>query len=227
MNKQLKLIGIIILSLGLLSCEKAKKVDLQSDKGKVSYSIGQQIGRQLKSSGIDIDADVLAASIGDVLSGKESKMKPEEMQAAMQKLQADEQGKQQKLADENQAKGDKYLEENKKKPGVKVTASGLQYEVLTEGKGKSPKASSEVKVHYKGTHLDGTEFDSSYSRNEPAQFPLNGVIKGWTEGLQLMKVGGKNRFVIPSDLAYGPMGRPGIPPNSVLIFEVELLEIVK
>jgi FKBP-type peptidyl-prolyl cis-trans isomerase len=125
----------------------------------------------------------------------------------------------------NIEKGKKYLDENKAKPGVKTTDSGLQYEVLTEGKGKAPKATDIVQVHYKGTLIDGTEFDSSYKRGEPAEFPLNGVIKGWTEGLQLMKVGGKNRFVIPSDLAYGPSGNSSIPGNSVLVFEVELLKV--
>ena len=126
---------------------------------------------------------------------------------------------------ENKEVGEKYLAENKKKDGVVTLPSGLQYEVLKEGSGASPKASDTVTVHYRGTLIDGTEFDSSLKRNEPASFPLNGVIPGWTEGLQKMKVGGKNRLVVPSDLAYGPQGRPGIPPNAVLIFEVELLKI--
>jgi len=206
---------------------KPKKLDLSSDKAKVSYTIGQQIGRQLKGSGFEVDPDALAASISDVLNGKEPQMKPEEMQAAMMKAQADQTTKSESEGKANREKGSQFLVANKAKTGMKATASGLQYEIINEGKGKTPKTTDTVKVHYKGTLLDGTQFDSSYDRNEPAEFPLNGVIRGWTEGLQLMKVGGKNRLFVPSDLAYGPQGRPGIPSNSVLIFEVELLDIVK
>lgn len=204
-----------------------KKADLKSDKGKLSYAIGQQIGRQMKSQGIDIDTATLAASINDVLAGKESRLSQAEMQAVMTKAQEAETAKMENEGKENKEKGAKFLAENKKKPGIKTTDSGLQYEVLQEGKGKSPKATDVVRVHYKGTLLDGTTFDSSYERGKPAEFPLNGVIPGWTEALQLMKVGGKNRIFVPSDLAYGPRGRPSIPPNSVLIFEVELIDIVK
>lgn len=225
MNKSIVL-SLALVSSSLLACQ-GKKADLSSDKGKVSYIIGQQIGQQLKSEGLEIDADTLAASIQDVMSGKESRMKPEEVQAAMMKAQESARAKQEEAGKENREKGQKFLAENKAKPNVKTTQSGLQYEVLTEGKGKNPKATDTVRVHYKGTLIDGTEFDSSYKRGQPAEFPLNGVIPGWTEGLQLMKVGGKNRLVIPSDMAYGPQGRPGIPPNSVLVFEVELIEIKK
>ena len=198
---------------------------LGSDKKNLSYAIGQQIGRQFKAQGLDIDAPTLTASIQDALKGKKSKLTPEQMEATMKKARDAQMAKSEAEGKENRAKGDKFLADNKSKPGVKTTASGLQYQVLTEGTGKSPAATDTVKVNYLGTLIDGTKFDSSYDRKEPAQFPLNGVIKGWTEGLQLMKVGGKTRFFVPSDLAYGPQGRPGIPPNSVLIFEVELLEI--
>ncbi|HPA18449.1 MAG TPA: FKBP-type peptidyl-prolyl cis-trans isomerase [Verrucomicrobiae bacterium] len=131
------------------------------------------------------------------------------------------------MTQDNKAAGEAYLAENKKNEGVKVTASGLQYAVIKEGTGKQPKANDTVVVHYRGTLIDGTEFDSSYKRGQPIDFPLNAVIRGWTEGVQLMKEGAKYRFVIPSDLAYGARGTPGGPigPNSTLIFEVELLKV--
>lgn len=203
----------------------SKQMDITTDKAKVSYSVGQQIGQQLKRSGLEIDPDVLAGSIGDVLAGKESRLKPEDMQAAMMKAQEAQSKKAQSEGLANKEKGEKFLADNKSKAGIKTTASGLQHEVLTEGKGKSPKATSTVKVHYTGTLMDGTKFDSSRDRGEPTEFPLNRVIKGWTEGIQLMKVGGRSRFFIPSDLAYGENSPPSIPANSVLIFDVELLEI--
>jgi FKBP-type peptidyl-prolyl cis-trans isomerase len=225
--KTLLLPVALSLAVGVAACNKNQEPDLKSDKGKVSYAIGQQIGRQLKGSGLEIDAQTLGASIGDVLAGKESKLKPEEMQMALMNAQKSAMEKEQKSSADNVAKGQKFLDDNKAKPGVKTTKSGLQYQTITEGKGPAPKATDTVQVHYKGTLIDGTEFDSSYSRGQPAEFPLNGVIKGWTEGLQLMKVGGKSRFVIPSDLAYGPRGNSSIPGNSVLVFEVELIKIVK
>ena len=131
------------------------------------------------------------------------------------------------MADDAAAKGEKFLKENASKEGVKALPSGLQYKTIKEGTGKAPKASNTVKVHYRGTLLDGTEFDSSYKRNEPIEFPLGGVIKGWTEGVQLMKEGGKTQLFIPSELAYGKRGTPGGPigPNETLIFEIELLQV--
>jgi len=225
--KTLSIATLLLVSSPAFAFSGAKKTDLTSDRGKVSYAIGQQIGRQMKGEGIDIDTQTLAASIQDVLDGKESRLKPEEMQQAMMNMRQAAESKMEAEGKANLEKGEKFLAENKTKPNIKTTASGIQYEVLTEGKGKAPKATDNVKVHYKGTLIDGKQFDSSYDRGEPAEFPLNRVIPGWTEGLQLMKTGGKNRFFIPGNLAYGPQGRPGIPPNSVLIFEVELLDIVK
>ena len=228
MIKNLAFVAAILATT--VSCDNlggSKQVDITTDKAKVSYTIGQQIGKQLKQSGFEIDPAIIAASIGDVLTGKESRLKPEEMQAAMMKVQQEQSQKAASEGKANKEKGDKFLADNKSKPGIKTTASGLQHEIITEGKGASPKATSTVKVHYKGTLMDGTKFDSSYDRGQPTEFPLNRVIKGWTEGIQLMKVGGKSKFYIPSDLAYGENSPPGIPSNSVLIFEVELLEIKK
>jgi FKBP-type peptidyl-prolyl cis-trans isomerase len=224
----LKIISASALVLSLTACDKmGGKVELKTDKQKVSYTIGQQIGQSFKSQNIDVDLVVLGASIADVMKGEKSRMTDQEMQQTMMTMREQMMKKGEEDAKANKEKGDKFLEENKKKEGFKVTASGLQYKMTAEGTGNSPKDTDTVKVHYKGTLIDGTEFDSSYKRNEPAEFPVNGVIKGWTEALKMMKPGGKANLVIPADLAYGPMGRPGIPANSVLQFEVELLEIVK
>ncbi len=222
----LLIVGLIVFSPLSYAFGK-KKADLSSDKAKLSYAIGQQIGRQLKGDNLDLDSEALSASLDDALAGRESKMKPEEIQSTMMKAREMQMAKMEAGGKENREKGEKFLADNKSKPGVKTTASGLQILQQQEGKGKSPKATDMVTVHYKGTLIDGTQFDSSYDRGKPADFPLNGVIKGWTEGLQLIKTGGKARLFIPSDLAYGPQGRPGIPPNSTLIFDVELVAIGK
>lgn len=207
---------------------------LKSEKAKLSYALGQQIGKQMKGQGIELDPKVFAESVSDVLKGKKSQLSEKDFMATMMDLQKKMQEKMAAKAKEdekasaaNKKKGEEFLKANRKKKGVKQTKSGLQYKVLKEGKGKNPKATSQVKVHYKGTLIDGTEFDSSYKRNAPATFGLNQVIRGWTEGLQLMKPGAKYQLYIPSDLAYGPRGRPSIPGSSTLIFDVELLEIVK
>lgn len=225
--KKTNLIFLLLPALLGTACN-GKKADLSSDKGKMSYMIGQQIGGQFKQSKMDIDPDTLAASIADAMAGKESRLSPAEVQAVVQKMQEAQKAEAEGEAKANLEKGAKFLEENKSKPGVIATASGLQYQVITEGKGPSPKATDVVKVNYLGTLIDGTKFDSSYDRGQPVEFPLNQVIPGWTEALQLMKVGGKNKLFVPANIAYGPQGRPPvIPGNSTLIFEVELLAIVK
>lgn len=219
---------ILTIAIAAAGCQVgAKDVPLNTDQQKASYAIGQQIGRQMKSQGVKVDVDALAMSISDALAGKKSRLTEEEMQKAMQSMQEAVMKEQAEEGKKNREKGEAFLKENMKKQGVKTTKSGLQYEVIKEGKGASPKASDKVKVHYRGTLLDGTEFDSSYARNAPAEFPLNAVIPGWTEGLQLMKPGALYKLYVPGDLAYGERGRPSIPSNSVLIFEVELLEILK
>ncbi len=219
----------VILSfvlLGLIACNKKPKVGkLENNKQKVSYTIGQQIGRNLKAQGVEIDVNTLAASITEALEGKESKLKPDEMQAAMAAMQEELVEKRKKDGEENLKKGEEFLAANKSKEGVKTTESGLQYKVVKEGSGESPKAEDVVEVHYVGRLIDGTEFDSSIKRDQTAKFPVNNVIPGWTEGLQLMKEGAKYEFFIPAKLAYGERGRPSIPPNSVLVFEVELVKV--
>jgi FKBP-type peptidyl-prolyl cis-trans isomerase FkpA len=181
--------------------------------------------------GLSLDKELILRGFVDSIDGK-AVIEKEEIQALLMNLDASMKEKQQAAAlaasEASLAEGAKFLEGNAKKEGVKVTESGIQYLVITEGEGEKPAATDTVKVHYKGTFLNGEEFDSSYKRNEPAVFPLNRVIKGWTEGVQLMPVGAKYQFTIPSDLAYGPNGNPpNIPGNSVLQFEIELLEIQK
>jgi FKBP-type peptidyl-prolyl cis-trans isomerase len=202
-----------------------------ADKAKTGYAVGLSIGRNVKPVADLADSGAIIKGIKDQLAGKPG-MDDEAMRAALSDLskrqqEAQNQGKA-GVSEKNKAEGADYLAKNKLKPGVKVTASGLQYEVLNEGKGPHPKATSTVKVDYVGTLLNGTEFDSSIKRGQPAEFPLNGVIPGWTEGVQLMNVGAKYRFVIPSALAYGPNGAGQlIGPDAVLIFEVKLLAIKK
>ena len=204
---------------------------LITETEKVSYIIGTQIARNFKSQDIEVNLDSLMMGLKDALQGDKLVLSQDEMNkvytAWQGKMRAKMAAKKAKEAAENLAAGTAYLEANKAKEGVKVTPSGLQYKVIKEGTGDTPTADDKVKTHYRGTLIDGTEFDSSYKRNRPAEFPVKGVIKGWTEALQLMKVGGKWELYIPADLAYGERGRPSIPANSTLIFEIELLEIVK
>ena len=206
--------------------------DLTTEKQKVSYMVGMDVGRNLAQIKDEIDVDVLITGLKDVMAGGTVKLTDEQAnevkQAFMQKMQAKATEERTAAATKNRTDGEAFLAGNKSKPGIKTTASGLQYQVLTEGDGAKPAATDKVKVHYVGTLIDGTKFDSSIDRGEPAEFALNGVIKGWTEALQLMPVGSKYKLFVPSDLAYGEQGTPGpIGPNSTLLFEVELLEIVK
>lgn len=222
----MKLVLVLVVGMmTILGCTKQAKLD--SDVQKASYAIGMQIGSNLKQQNVDFDADALFAGLMDAKGGKESKLNEEQRQQAMMKLQEATLEKQKAEGEKNKKTGEDFLAKNKTSEGVKATDSGLQYKVISEGKGKKPKSSNTVKVNYKGTLISGEEFDSSYKRGEPAEFPLDGVIKGWTEGLQLMTEGSKYQFFIPAELAYGSMPRPGIPANSTLIFEVELLEVVK
>lgn len=224
MNKLL--VGGVVVAAMTATTACQRKVKLDTDQKKASYAIGQQIGGNLKQQNIDFDADALTAALKDAAAGK-NEMSKEDMQAAMMKLQEMAMKKQQEAAEANSKVGKDFLEKNKTAPGVKVTSTGLQYIMEKEGAGATPKKEDVVRVHYKGTLTSGEQFDSSYDRGQPAEFPVGGVIAGWTEALQLMKVGGKAKLFIPPELAYGPSGRPGIPPNSVLVFDVELVDIVK
>jgi FKBP-type peptidyl-prolyl cis-trans isomerase FklB len=217
---------VCIASIGLAQ----DKAQLKDQKDKASYSIGYDIGETFKKQNVELNPDTLFGGLKDALAGKEALLTKEDREKTLQAFQKEMMEKQvaasKEAATKNAAEGEKFLTENKKKEGVKTTASGLQYKVMKEGSGLSPKETDTVVVQYKGTLLDGTEFDSSYKRNEPASFQVNRVVKGWIEALQLMKPGAKYQLFIPSALAYGERGAGQlIGPNATLIFEVELLSI--
>jgi len=219
-------ITAVALSFALAAFAEDKPPQLKDLKDRASYSIGLNVGFNMKRQNVDISQDAFIAGFKDAVTpGKTPQLNEQQVRETMMAFQKDMEQKQTQLGEKNAADGQKFLNDNKSKEGVKTTASGLQYKVMKEGNGAQPKASDTVTVNYRGTLTDGTEFDSSYKRNQPASFPVGGVIKGWTEALQLMKAGAKYQLFIPPDLAYGKEGRPGIPPNSVLIFEVELMDV--
>ena len=223
------LTAIFSISFLLNICFAAEKVELKGQKDKESYSLGYQFGQSLKAQGLDIDLEVYASGIKDALSGTKALLGQEEMQKTLLELQkrvaAARQKELKERTERNLSEGKAFLEGNKKKEGVKTLPSGLQYKVLTEGSGKTPKAADNVTINYKGTFINGSEFDSSYKRGKPTTFQVDKVVKGWTEALQLMKEGSKWELFIPPELGYGERGTGPIPPNSVLIFEVELISV--
>lgn len=228
-----RLLFVSLAALGLSACNQ--EASLESEEAKFSYALGMDVGGnvgpQIQAMGVELDEAAFFEAMRTAMKSGESRLTPEQIaevkETVFKRLMEKKVAEMKAVGEANKKAGEKFLTENGKRAGVKSTASGLQYEVVSEGSGAKPAATDTVKVHYRGTTLDGKEFDSSYKRNEPAQFPLNGVIAGWTEGVQLMTVGSKYKFYIPSDLAYGPQGNQGIEPNSTLIFEVELLDIVK
>lgn len=232
--KHYLLISMAATAVILTACggekKQESKAELDTLEQKVSYIVGYNMASQAKASDFDIDVDAMSLAITDVSNDKESRLDEEESQAAMTAFQTQQQAKQEQVASqeatENLETGEAYLAENAEKEGVETTESGLQYRVLAEGDGPSPSEDDQVTVHYTGRLIDGTVFDSSVERGEPATFPVSGVIPGWVEALQMMQVGDKWEITIPSDLAYGPGGTSGpIGPNETLIFEVELLSI--
>lgn len=230
MRKLVMSVFIVLCSTGIVVA--GEMVPLKEQKEKVSYSIGVSIGKSMKRDAIDINPDLVVQGMKDALSGNKTLLTDEEMVEAFTTLQKDLAAKQTEarkaLAEKNLKEGEKFLAENARKEGVVTQPSGLQYKVITDGAGKKAKLTDTVTVHYRGTLLDGTEFDSSFKRNEPATFLLQGVIPGWTEGVSLMKVGSKWQLFIPSKLAYGEEGAgEAIGPNATLIFDVELLDSKK
>jgi FKBP-type peptidyl-prolyl cis-trans isomerase FklB len=216
---------------GAATTKTQAPLTLKTTKDKASYAIGMNIGKNLKRDSVEIDPAVLSRALRDVLAGNKLLLTDEEAKAALTALQtevrAKEEAKVKAAAVENKKAGDAFLAANKTKEGVVTLPSGLQYKIIKEGTGPKPTAEDTVLCHYRGTLVDNTEFDSSYKRGEPLKIPVGGVIKGWTEAIQLMPVGSKWQLYIPSDLAYGERGAPGSPigPSSTLIFDVELISI--
>ncbi len=236
------LIALLLVCFMAIACQQKQATDSSAPKeitkeslvtmeDKASYGMGYDMGKKFSQLGFEINADLFSKGLSDALSSTESPLlTDEEIKQAMrdfqQTIRTKREEEKKKQADENKAKGDKFLEENKTKEGVVTLESGLQYKVLKEGTGNTPKPEDRVKCHYKGTTVDGTVFDSSLERKRPATFSVNRVIKGWTEALQLMKVGAKWQLFIPPELAYGERGAGRkIGPNETLIFEIELIEI--
>jgi len=225
-------LSILLAGLMLTPMAVADNSNPESEKEKVSYSIGYQFGSNLKRQSIDVDLETLRQGVTDALAGSNMRMTIDEQRQVMtaysQKHVKEREAKQKGAAKKNKDIGKRFLSANKGNPGVVTLKSGLQYKVIREGKGPKPSRTDTVKTHYKGTLIDGTVFDSSYARGKPASFPVDGVISGWTEALQLMTVGSKWALYIPSDLAYGDKGAGDrIEPGATLLFEVELLEIIK
>lgn len=206
--------------------DKPAESVLKTQKEKLSYAFGMNIGSSIKAQGVDIDLSLLTRGIQDTIASNKMLLTQQEMQEAFMAWQAEMRNKRNAQAEENKKKGEAFLAENAKKPGVVVLPSGLQYKVITSGNGtKSPASNDVVKAHYKGTLIDGTEFDSSYTRGQPFNSPANRVIPGWTEALLKMKPGDKWQLFVPGNLAYGERGRPPkIGPNAVLIFEMEMID---
>lgn len=219
-----------IALIALAGCQAGGTATLESDDQISSYSIGLEIGTSLRTTGDHLDMPALLKGLDDALEERDPALPPEELQAARQRvaqlIQEEQVTERASTSEKNQAEGEAYLAENATREGVTTTASGLQYEVLREGDGAKPTPTNQVRIHYKGTLLDGTEFDSSYGRGTPATFGVTGVIPGFSEGLQLMSIGSQYRLVIPADLAYGSGGQGSIGPYATLIFEIELLEIL-
>ena len=219
----MKPVLIAVLSLGMaLAISAAEESPFKSTKEKASYALGMNIGKQLRQNGADIDYDIYLKALKEAASGGKTLLTDEQVRETLMAWQTELRTK---TLEKNKKDGEVFLAENKKKEGIVTTASGLQYKIETKGTGKTPTSNDTVVCHYRGTLTSGEEFDSSYKRSEPTPFPVTGVIKGWTEALLMMPVGSKWKLFIPSELAYGERGRPNIPANSTLLFDIELVSI--
>lgn len=220
---EMKAVLIILLGFGAaMTLSAAEESPFKSTKEKASYALGMNIGKQLRQNNAEIDTDVYMKALKEALGGGKLLLTDEQVRETLTTWQTELRTKSQ---EKNKKDGEDFLAANKKKEGVVTTASGLQYKIETKGTGKLPTTNDTVSCHYRGTLINGDEFDSSYKRGEPSSFPVTGVIKGWTEALLMMPVGSKWKLFIPPDIAYGERGRPGIPPNATLLFDIELVSI--
>jgi len=223
MKRYLSLVAITMLSVNI---SIAADVKLKTEKDRLSYTLGIQVGKDFKQRGFEVNVDAFAQAIADVLANSSLKLTAAEMKVEKQNFQQKQMKERLDVAEKNKKIGDAFLAENKTKAGIKTLPNGIQYTVITPGSGAIPTKTDTVSAHYRGTLTNGKEFDSSYNRGQPASFPVGGVIKGWQEVLQLMKVGSKWKVFIPSELAYGERGAGAdIGPNEALIFDIELLNI--
>ena len=225
---KLKTLAILPLLFGANVMAADNATTLDTDKQKISYIFGIQVGQNMMQEGLELDIEAFKAGVADMMAGQQPQLDQATAEQVVQAYQAQKAQELAKVMNEKQAQAKAFMEENAKKDGVVTTDSGLQYEVLKEGDGATPTENDKVIANYKGTLIDGTVFDSSYDRGEPATFPVNGVIQGWQEALKMMKEGSKWRIVVPANLAYGPRGAGNlIGPNETLIFEIELIAITK
>ncbi len=226
MRFRLALIVLFMLASGSVLAQ-----DVTSEKGKLSYSVGWDIGADIKRRSTEFDVESLIAAVRDVVAGNDSKVAPEEMKtlltALQEKVRAEQVEQFRKLSEENQAKSEEFLLANKAKTGIVVLPSGIQYRIIEEGDGPRPGMESKVSVHYRGSKLDGREFDSSFARGTPEEFTVNAVLKGWQEVLPLMKVGSTWQIFVPPELAFGARGNPPVGPNEALMFDLKLVELLK
>ncbi len=224
--KTLAILPLLLFGANVMAADNATTLD--TDKEKISYIFGIQVGQNMMQEGVDLDIDAFKAGVADMLAGEKPQLDQTTAEQVVQAYQAQKAQELAKVMNEKQAEAKAFMEKNAKKEGVVTTDSGLQYEILKEGDGATPTENDKVIANYKGTLIDGTVFDSSYDRGEPATFPVNGVIQGWQEALKMMKEGSKWRIVVPANLAYGPRGAGNlIGPNETLIFEIELIAITK
>lgn len=225
---KLKTLAILPFLFGANVMAADNATTLDTDKQKISYIFGIQVGQNMMQEGVELDIEAFKAGVADMMAGQQPQLDQATAEQVVQAYQAQKAQELAKVMNEKQAQAKAFMEENAKKDGVVTTDSGLQYEVLKEGDGATPTENDKVIANYKGTLIDGTVFDSSYDRGEPATFPVNGVIQGWQEALKMMKEGAKWRIVVPANLAYGPRGAGNlIGPNETLIFEIELIAITK
>lgn len=226
MRSRLALVILFMLTSGIAMAQ-----DVTSDKGKLSYSVGWDIGRDIKRRSTEFDVESLIAAIRDIVAENEPKVSPEDMKtlltALQEKVRAEQVEQFRKLSEENMAKSEAFLQANKSKTGIVTLPSGIQYRIIEEGDGPRPGLDSKVSVHYRGSKLDGREFDSSFARGTPEEFNVNSVLKGWQEVLPLMKQGSTWQIFVPPELAFGARGNPPVGPNEALMFDLKLVEILK